>query len=170
MYKRQDIANEISKYIRTNADINTIYNLGKSALIDLSLIHIYINQGGAFYPSAHGAACMGVGTVADSLAAIEWAVFDKKLLSLPQLRDALKGNFQNNENLRLQLLSAPKYGNNLEYADKYARWYVIFTSELFSRYHTPDGGAVYTAMAANVQNKMCIRDRSITLNAPPALL
>lgn len=111
-----------------------------------------INQGGAFYPSAHGAACMGVGTVADSLAAIEWAVFDKKLLSLPQLRDALKGNFQNNENLRLQLLSAPKYGNNLEYADKYARWYVIFTSELFSRYHTPDGGAVYTAMAANVQN------------------
>ena len=31
-----DIANEISKYIRTNADINTIYNLGKSALIDSS--------------------------------------------------------------------------------------------------------------------------------------
>ena len=30
------IANEISKYIRTNADINMIYNLGKSALIDSS--------------------------------------------------------------------------------------------------------------------------------------
>lgn len=35
-----------------------------------------INQGGAFYPSAHGACCMGVGTIADSLAAVEWAVFD----------------------------------------------------------------------------------------------
>lgn len=30
------IANEISKYIRTNADINTIYDLGKAALIDSS--------------------------------------------------------------------------------------------------------------------------------------
>lgn len=111
-----------------------------------------INQGGAFYPSAHGAACMGVATMSDSLAALEWAVFDKKIITLPQLRDELKNNFAGNEALRLKLLSAPKYGNNDEYADKYASWYVSFTSELFSKYHTPDGGAVYTAMAANVQN------------------
>ena len=111
-----------------------------------------INQGGAFYPSAHGACCMGVGTIADSLAAVEWAVFDHKMISLAQLRDALKNNFHDNEDLRLKLLSAPKYGNNLEYVDKYARWYVSFTYELFKQYHTPDGGAVYTAIAANIQN------------------
>lgn len=111
-----------------------------------------INQGGAFYPSAHGAGCMGVGTMADSLAAIEWAVFDKKLLTLAQLRDVLKANYADNEELRLKLLNAPKYGNNLEYADKYASWYVSYTAKIFDQYKTWDGGGVYTAIASNTQN------------------
>ena len=34
-----------------------------------------INDGGAHYPFNHGVACMGIGTVSDSLAAIEKFVY-----------------------------------------------------------------------------------------------
>lgn len=41
-----------------------------------------INDGGTPYPSVHGAGCMGIATVADSLAAIEKMVFVDRVLSL----------------------------------------------------------------------------------------
>lgn len=111
-----------------------------------------INDGGAVYPSVHGAACMGIATVADSLAAIEEVVYSKKLVSLNTLKDALLTDFIGFETIRQELLRAPKYGNNLDAADKYAVWYVLFTHELFSQYRTRDGGAIYTAMASNTSN------------------
>lgn len=111
-----------------------------------------INAGGAIYPSVHGAACMGIATVADSLAAVEQAVYIDRYLSLPQLRDALLVDYEGFQDLRGKLLRAPKYGNNIDFADKYAVWYVRFMNELFARYRTRDGGAVYTAMAANTSN------------------
>ncbi|HOU11083.1 MAG TPA: pyruvate formate lyase family protein [Clostridiales bacterium] len=111
-----------------------------------------INAGGALYPSVHGAACMGIATVADSLAAIEEAVFVERYAEMTQLRDALLADYRGFEELRGRLLRAPKYGNNIDFADKYAVWYVRFMNELFSRYRTRDGGAIYTAMAANTSN------------------
>jgi pyruvate formate-lyase/glycerol dehydratase family glycyl radical enzyme len=111
-----------------------------------------INDGGAVYPSVHGAACMGIATVADSLAAIEEVVFIKKLVPLNTLKDALLADYEGFEPIRQELLRAPKYGNNLDAADKYAVWYVLFTHELFSKYRTRDGGAIYTAMASNTSN------------------
>ena len=53
-----------------------------------------LNDGGTKYPSAHGAGCMGIATVADSLAAMEQVVFTQKKASLPELRDALAADFQ----------------------------------------------------------------------------
>ena len=50
------------------------------------------------------------------------------------------------------LIDAPKYGNNQESADRYAKWYVDTHYELFSRYHTHDGGGIYIGIASNVQN------------------
>jgi formate C-acetyltransferase len=47
---------------------------------------------------------------------------------------------------------APKYGNNDDFVDKYAVWFVDYLSELFSKYRTRDGGAIYVAMAANISN------------------
>ena len=111
-----------------------------------------INDGGAVYPSAHGAGCMGIATAADSLAAVEEIVFNRKLAGLPVLRDALLADFEGYGELRNALLNAPKYGNDLDAADKYAVWYVLITNEVFSRYRTRDGGAVYTAMASNTSN------------------
>ncbi len=111
-----------------------------------------INMGGAVYPSVHGAALMGVGTLCDSLAAVEHVVFTHKDATIPELVTALKENFVGHEDLREKLLAAPKYGNNNDFADKYAVWFVDFLSDEFMKYKTRDGGGYYTAMAANVSN------------------
>ncbi len=111
-----------------------------------------INDGGAKYPSVHGAAIMGVGTVADSLAAIEKVVFIDRAATLAEVRDALKCNFEGYEDLRQKLLAAPKYGNNDDFVDKYAVWFLDYLSGLFDKQRTRDGGYYYVLMAANTQN------------------
>ena len=108
-----------------------------------------INDGGAHYPSAHGAGCMGIGTVADSLAAIEKCVFNEKLFTLTELRDAMAADFRGYETLQAHLIAAPKYGNDDDFVDKYAVWYVDYLDRIFSKYRTPDGGPYYTAIASN---------------------
>ncbi len=58
--------------------------------------------------------------VSDSLTAIEQVVYQRKLVSLPQLRDAAKENFAGQEWLRRQLWECPKYGNDDPCADDMA--------------------------------------------------
>ncbi len=111
-----------------------------------------INMGGAVYPSVHGAALMGIGTVSDCLAAVEKVVFIDGKAALSEIRDAIANNFDGYEKLRQTLLAAPKYGNNDDFVDKYAVWYTKTLSDMFDRYKTADGGAYYTAMAANTSN------------------
>ena len=113
---------------------------------------IDINRGGAKYPTAHGACGMGIATVADSLAAIETLVYRDKIVTLGTLRDALAANFVGYDDLRRQLIAAPKYGNNDDLADKYAIWFVEAQADLFDSYRTPDGGRYYIAIASNTQN------------------
>lgn len=70
-----------------------------------------------------------LGTLADSLAAIKWAVFDKKLLTLEDLVKHLRNNFEGAEEVRQTLIKAPKYGNDDPYADDLALW----VSDIYSR-------------------------------------
>ena len=111
-----------------------------------------VRDGGAIYPSAHSPACMGIGTFADSLAAIKKAVYEDKILTLVQLRDILSLDFEGYEDIREYLLKAPKYGNNDDSVDKYAEWFVDTHYELYSKHKTHDGGGVYVAIASNTSN------------------
>ncbi|MBO4327448.1 MAG: hypothetical protein J5950_09265 [Clostridia bacterium] len=111
-----------------------------------------INNGGSKYPSVHGAALMGVGTVSDSLAAIEKLVFTDRTYKLSEIIRAMRDNFEGHDALREAVLSAPKYGNNDDTVDKYAVWYTKRLSDEFFKYRTYDGGGFYTAMAANISN------------------
>ena len=111
-----------------------------------------INCGGALYPSVHGFGLIGIGTVSDSLAAIEKVVFIDKKATLATLRDAMKANFEGYEELRQLLIAAPKYGNNDDFVDKYAVWFLDYLSSLFINYKTRTGGGVYTAAATNIWN------------------
>lgn len=111
-----------------------------------------INDGGAVYPTVYGLGCMGIATVADSLAAIEKLVFCDGTLTLSQLRDILICNFEGYEDIRRKLLEAPKYGNDDDFVDKYAVWYLDIHAELFRPLRTKDGGRVYIAIASNTNN------------------
>ena len=111
-----------------------------------------INNGGSKYPSVHGAAVMGIGTTADSLAAIEKVVFTDKRATLSDIKNALNCNFEGYEELHKELLAAPKYGNNNDFVDKYAVWFIDYLGALFENYKTRDGGGIYIAAAANTSN------------------
>ena len=111
-----------------------------------------VNNGGSHYPSVHGVGLMGIGTMSDSLAAVEKVVFCDGDATLSELAEAMKCNFVGYEALREKLIAAPKYGNNDDFVDKYAVWFVDYLGDLFDGYRTPDGGGIYTAISANVNN------------------
>lgn len=111
-----------------------------------------INCGGSIYPSVHGAGLMGIGTVCDSLAAIERVVFEDHAATLSELRDAMNANFEGYDELRQRLLAAPKYGNNDDFVDKYAVWFIDYLGAQFKKKKTRDGGGIYIAAAANINN------------------
>ena len=79
-------------------------------------------NGGCKYNSFGGTAT-GLATLADSLAAIEYMCFDKKLCTTKELYDAVMANWEGHETLRQQILNkVPHFGNAYPYADKYMKW------------------------------------------------
>jgi len=87
--------------------------------------------------STSGVMCAGIGTVADSLAAIEYLVFNEKICSWDGLRLALQNDWQGHDALRLTALRrAPKWGSNDARADRFAVAVCRSTAELIN--HTPN--------------------------------
>lgn len=82
---------------------------------------------------------IGYGTLVDSLAAVKHAVFDTKSVAMPDLITALHGNFENAEPLRKILQRAPKYGNNMAYADDIGRDLDTISLEYTERYSRERG-------------------------------
>lgn len=64
---------------------------------------------------------IGLGTAADSLAAIKKNVYEDKTLTWKQVLDALDKNFDGEEKIRQRLLHSPAYGNDDPYADELAK-------------------------------------------------
>jgi pyruvate formate-lyase/glycerol dehydratase family glycyl radical enzyme len=80
-----------------------------------------LTAGGARY-NFTGVQGVGVAIVGDSLAAIDRLVFDQKRVTMEELLAALDTDFEGREPLRQMLLNkAPKYGNDDDYADRFAR-------------------------------------------------
>ena len=64
---------------------------------------------------------MGYGTVVDSLVAIKKLVYEEKKLTMSELVEAVKSNFEGYEAIREMLMNAPKYGNNDTFSDTIAK-------------------------------------------------
>ena len=75
------------------------------------------HDGGARYNTSYIQG-VGLGTMADALAAIKYHVFGEGTVSMADLLKALDSDFEGAEKLRLLLLErSPKYGNDDDYAD-----------------------------------------------------
>lgn len=64
---------------------------------------------------------LGYGTVVDSLAAIKKLVFEDRKLTMAEVLEACKADFEGHEPVREMLRNAPCYGNNDAYADSIAK-------------------------------------------------
>jgi len=117
-------------------------------------------DGGAVYGSHATVGCLiGIGTLANSMAAIRQLVFDDKLLTMSQLKHALETNFEDESTtpsgpaIRAMCLNAPKYGNDDPYVDNIAKdCLTILTKEMW-QYETQPRlgyGAVVSPVTAHI--------------------
>ncbi|MCT4534779.1 choline trimethylamine-lyase [Halodesulfovibrio sp.] len=95
-----------------------------------------VTAGGAVLYSGPGTIFAGLGTYVDSMAAIKKLVFDDKKYTLPELKKALDANWQGYEQVQRDCLNAPKYGNNLDYADLIAADIIDFTEKTSNQHKT----------------------------------
>jgi len=80
--------------------------------------------GGAKYNS-YGGTATGLATVADSLTAIKYMVFDKKLCTARELYDAVMADWEGYESLRQRIINeVPHFGNADPYADEQMAWVI----------------------------------------------
>lgn len=98
------------------------------------------NDGGARYNTSYIQG-VGLGSITDSLAAIEQIVFSDKKITLPNLIQALKDDFKDHEALQYHLINnMPKYGNDDDRADRHAQSvFELFYDAVNSRPNTKGG-------------------------------
>lgn len=76
------------------------------------------NAGGARYNTSYIQG-VGIGNITDALTAIKYNVFDNKKITMEELLNAVKDNFEGHEDiLHLVKNKTPKYGNDDDYADE----------------------------------------------------
>jgi len=76
------------------------------------------NSGGARYNTSYIQG-VGIGTVTDSLSAVKYAVYEKRLFSMMRLMEALSGNFDGFADVTDAVKNkAPRYGNDDDRADE----------------------------------------------------
>ena len=113
--------------IRGNQEIERLYARYMPAPFLSLLINDCIQRGkdyhdgGARYNTSYIQG-VGMGTITDSLSAIKYHIYDHGNLSLEELRELLRTNFENHERERLLLANkTPRYGNDNDYADNIMR-------------------------------------------------
>ena len=80
------------------------------------------NNGGARYNTNYIQG-VGIGTITDSLSAIQHHIFEEKTMLMSELLRMMTANFEGLEKTRLLLVNkSPKYGNDDDRADDLMRW------------------------------------------------
>lgn len=99
-----------------------------------------VTDGGARY-NFNGPEGIGIATVADSLEAIRYAVYEQGVVKLSELVEVLRRNFEGAEDLREFLLNRPsKLGNDDDSVDYLAREVAAHFCQEVERYRTVLGG------------------------------
>lgn len=119
-------------------------------------------EGGARYPVTcnQWVGDRGITDVADCLAALKYLVFDNKKMTMAELMDALKVNWEGKEDMRQVCLKAPKYGNDDDYVDDIFNHVSMKTQEILQSRPDPFTGLkpflFKGAAAGHIQHGMVV--------------
>ncbi len=84
---------------------------------------------------------LGLASAVDSMLAVKYAVYDKKIVSLKEFTEILKNNWKDNEKLRLIMSRrCEKYGNNTSEANELAVWISEYAASLINGKKNGRGG------------------------------
>lgn len=98
-------------------------------------------------------AITGLANIVDSFAAIEECVFNKHYITMPELMDLLKTDFEGKENLRQMLIQrAPKFGNDIEQVDKFAQFVAGSVDTEIKKYRDGRDGSFISVCATQSYN------------------
>lgn len=134
----------INDYVHCLVDINPF----RASLIEDCIGRgLDLVEGGSIY-SADGGPTAGTISAGDALAALDYAIFDKKILTLEQILHACRTNYEDMETVpsgpevrAILLNKAPKFGNDDDAADKYIVELEDFIgSRLRNEYHSSKYG------------------------------
>jgi len=119
-----------------------------------------LKDGGATYDFISHST-VGPTTVGDSLTAIKKLVYDDKILTLGELKDAMAANWKGIQAQKIQKLarSAPKFGNDDDYVDKIVASVYESYLELLPEYRTERHGkgpigCGYTMSTSNISSNV----------------
>ena len=88
---------------------------------------------------------VGTGTMADSLAGLKKAVYEEQKVTLEELTQAMRENFEGHERLRQYLINrVPKWGNGDDYVDSLGHRVVELFADELEKHHNRQGQP-YTA-------------------------
>lgn len=91
--------------------------------------------------------CMtGTANIADSLYAIKYFVFDKKMFTLSQMRNILANNWEGFEDARQIALHLPKYGTGNAEVDALSTAFMEAVMPRFRAIEAPYGGKILTSL------------------------
>lgn len=93
------------------------------------------NAGGTRYNTQY-IQIVGLGTLTYSLTSIKYHVFDKKIISMDELLEALKQNFEGKHEMLRQIIlnKTPRYGEDDDYVDEIAKNIVNNMVEIIENY------------------------------------
>ncbi len=122
------------------AHAETSPNLFRSLFIDDCIEKgINFKAGGPRYN--HGQILtQGIANTADSLAVIKKLVFEEKRITMTELMDAMRNDFPDEQFRQMLVNSAPKYGNDDDYVDAFAREIVDHFYTALNKHKTWRGG------------------------------
>lgn len=126
-----------------------------------------MHQGGTRYHD-YGTSPVGLANAADSLFAIKKAVFDDHICSAQDLIEALQHNYKGYEVLRLKLRAIPKYGQDNDEADSFAKRYFDDICDIYESYENHLGGGVKPVIFTFVWAGLCAKHLGAMADGSPA--
>ncbi|MFT5730236.1 MAG: choline trimethylamine-lyase [Desulforhopalus sp.] len=95
-----------------------------------------VTAGGAVLYEGPGTIFAGLGTYADSMAAIKKLVFDDKKYSLAEMKEALDADWKGYDEMRRDCDKAPKFGNDEDYVDSITADIIDYTEKSMNQHQS----------------------------------